>query len=235
MKKPFFSICIPIWGANGKGIDYLEYNLNSINNQNFKDFEVVISDHSIDNILEEYIKNWKPILDILYVRFDKGRGSIAPNINNALSKSNGSYLKILYQDDFFYDENSLKTIYNYIQKKDINWLVTGCAHTSDMETLYDVMVPKYNQNIHLGYNTISCPSVLTLKKDENLLFFDESLKYLDDVEYYKRCYDKYGPPDIINSVNVINREGGVRATSMLNEQIKLKEIKLMSEKYGVFR
>ena len=26
--KPFFSVCIPVWGIKGNGVDYLEYSLN---------------------------------------------------------------------------------------------------------------------------------------------------------------------------------------------------------------
>lgn len=235
LNKYFFSICIPIWGANGKGIEYLDYNLNSINNQNFKDFEVVISDHSVDKSLEDYINNWNSILNINYIKCEIGRGSIAPNINNAIKNSIGQYIKILYQDDFLYDEYSLENIANYIKEKDINWLVTGCAHTIDMETMYDCMIPRYNDNIHLGINTISCPSVLTIKNDENKLYLDESLKFLDDVEYYKRYYNKFGLPDILPSICTINREGGVRATSMLNQKTKQKEIDIMIKKYGNFK
>ena len=54
-----------------------------------------------------------------------------------------------------------------------------------------------------------------------------------DVEYYKRCYDKFGPPDIVESINVINREGNIiRASTLINEETKNNEIKLMIQKYG---
>jgi glycosyltransferase involved in cell wall biosynthesis len=233
--QPFFSICIPVWGANGKGVEYLEHNLNSIYSQTFKDFEVIVSDHSIDDVLKDYVDNWTDLLKISYFKCEVGRGLITPNINNAIRNSKGKYIKILYQDDFFYDESSLQKISSYLQKKDARWLVTGCAHSSDMETMYDPMIPKYNDNIHLGINTISCPSVLTIKNDEDTLLFNETLKFLDDVEYYKRNYDKFNLPDILPDICIINREGGVRATSMLNKEIKEKELKLMIEKYGNFR
>jgi glycosyltransferase involved in cell wall biosynthesis len=55
MKKPFFSIAIPTYGYNGKGVEYLENNLNVLYNQNFKDFEVIISDHSKDNLIEKWL------------------------------------------------------------------------------------------------------------------------------------------------------------------------------------
>ena len=234
--KTKITVCIPVWSAHGKGVDYLEHNLNSIYSQTYKNYEVVISDHSIEDDIKKYVDLWKEIIPISYHKCEVGRGSIAPNINNAMRHANGEYIKILYQDDFFYDEESLFSIVEYIEnKKDVRWLVTGCAHTRDLETMYDPMIPKYNQNIHLGINTISAPTVLTIKNDENKLYLNESLRFLDDVEYYKRHYDKFGLPDVLDKICVINREGGVRATSLLNQEVKEKEIKLMLETYGQFR
>ena len=220
---PFFSIAIPVWGIQGKGVDYLETNLSWLAHQEFQDFEVIISDHSEDDFIKDYIELWTPILNITYVKYDKGRGIISPNLNNALRHCKGEYIKILFQDDFLYNEQSLQTIADYIKEKDINWLITGCTHTKDMETVYDPMVPFYHDRIHEGINTISCPTVLTIKNTNDKLYFDETLKWLMDVEYYKRLYIKYGLPDIIPDICVVNRDAAVRATTMITEEEKESE------------
>jgi glycosyltransferase involved in cell wall biosynthesis len=233
MKQPFFSICVPIWGAKGEGVDYLNSNLTSIQNQTFTDFEIVISDHSIDDNLQEVVELWKPILNIKYIKYDKGRGLISPNINNALRHANGKYIKILYQDDIFYDESSLNNIAEYLIKfPETNWLVTGCVGTQDMVNISVTVIPQYHQNIHLGTNSIGCPSVLTLKNNKDKIYLDENLRFLDDVEYYKRLYDKYGLPGVLPTICSTVRMGGVSATSLLNDEIKLKETNLMLDKYG---
>lgn len=230
--KPFLSISIPVWGIKGKGVDYLSYSLNILAHQTFKDFEVVISDHSTDDYLKECCDEWSNILNIKYIRCETGRGSISPNLNNAIRNSSGQYIKILFQDDFLYDQNSLQLIVDYIKKKDINWLLTGCAHTKDMETVYDIMVPKYHDRIYEGINTISCPTVLTIKNNSEKLYFNEEINWLMDVEYYKRCYDKFGLPDVLENVCVINRQAEVRATTLISEEDKQKEVMLMINRYG---
>lgn len=235
MENPFISICIPIWGANGEGLDYLETNLASISIQSFTDFEVIISDHSIDDTLEKCVTEWKTKLNIKYFRCSEGRGLISPNVNNAMRNATGKYIKLLYQDDFFINEHSLQTIVDYLTDEDsdsINWLVTGCAATYNLVEYHKEVIPMYHLNIHLGQNTIGCPSVLTIKNSPDKIYLDETLKFLDDVEYYKRLYDKFGAPDILPSICVGIREGGVSATSLLNDEIKRKEIKLIFEKYG---
>ena len=51
-EKPFFSIAIPAYGYDGKGVEFLDYNFEKLSNQIFKDFEVVVSDHSIDDTIK---------------------------------------------------------------------------------------------------------------------------------------------------------------------------------------
>jgi hypothetical protein len=53
-----------------------------------------------------------------------------------------------------------------------------------------------------------------------------------DVEYYKRLFDKYGPPDIMPHIGVINRQAEVRATNLISEEQKQAEVNLMIQRYG---
>ena len=96
----FFSVVIPCWEIKGKGVDYLEWSFNILANQTFKDFEVVISDHSVDDEIRDLCDRWLPYLDIIYTKNSHGRGKISPNLNNAIRHATGKYIKILFQDDF---------------------------------------------------------------------------------------------------------------------------------------
>ena len=49
MNEVYISICIPCYEMSGKGHKYLEHNLNHIVSQNYKNFEVIISDQSQDD------------------------------------------------------------------------------------------------------------------------------------------------------------------------------------------
>ena len=222
--KKFFSIAIPTWEINGKGVEYLEHSFNIIAQQSFKDFEVVISDHSQNEDIENLCHKWKSIIDVKYYKNENGRGRIAPNANNAILKSQGDYVKTLFQDDFLYDIDSLENIYKAIQNnKDKQWFITSCVHTDDAINMYNYMTPHYHDRIYAGVNTISCPTVLTIK-NENPILFDESLNWLVDVEYYKRLYDKFGLPVVINEVCAVNRNSEVRTTNMISDAKKQEEI-----------
>jgi len=234
IKQPFFSICIPTWEVRGMGTYYLEYSFNILAQQTFKDFDVIVSDNSYDESIKKVCLKWNNILDIKYFLNEEGRGSISPNLNYGLSKCTGKYIKILFQDDFFYNEHSLNTIAEHLYlNPNINWLVTGCGGTPDETNFSVVVIPRYHQNIYLGINTIGCPSVLTIKNDENKIFFDNSLVWLNDVDYYKKCYDKFGAPYIIQDICTVIRVDGVSVSTLLQDDIKKKEYDLMINRYGI--
>jgi len=238
--RPFFSVAIPTWEVNGLGAEYLHFSFNRLAQQTFTDFEVVVSDHSVEDGIKEVCDQWSDYLNIVYVRNSEGRGKIAPNLNNALRRCSGEYIKILFQDDFLYDEHSLMHIKdtiladhsNYLASE-VKWLLNSCYHTKDGENLFDRMTPFYHHNIHKGHNTISCPSVLTIKNDTETLAFDETYNWLVDCVYYKEMYAKFGPPRVLDEVCVVNRDSQVRTTNMLSEKQKIEEVIRATEKYKV--
>jgi glycosyltransferase involved in cell wall biosynthesis len=229
---PFFSVAIPTWGIQGKGVEYLEHSFNILAQQTFTDFEVVISDHSEDDDIENLCNSWSSMMNIKYFRNSNGRGKIAPNMNNAIENSRGLFIKMLFQDDFLYDTDSLQIIADSIaENQDKDWFITACVHTDDCVTMYDRMTPYYHDRIYAGVNTISCPSVLTIRNEYTKPTFDETLNWLVDVEYYKRLYTLYGDPVIIDIVCAVNRNAEVRTTNMMTEKQKQEEISRVIRRY----
>lgn len=228
----FFSIAIPCYGYDGDGSKFLDFNLNKINQQSFKDFEVVISDHSLDDTILNIVNKWKPVLDIKYIKNEDGRGIISPNLNKALINCSGEWIKILFQDDFFYDDKSLEITHKFILENDVEaWLATKFLHTQNGVDFFREFLPIYHETIWDGKNTMGCPSILTIK-NENLSLFNESLHWLVDVEYYKRMHDIHGLPNILNDVTVANRVDNKGVSSKINDELKNSEKKQLEEIYG---
>jgi glycosyltransferase involved in cell wall biosynthesis len=231
------SVCIPTHGMKGLGPRFLRENLDKLAAQTFKDFEVVISDHSNDDLIKDVCLGYEDILDIQYYRNTRGVGSSSVNINNAVRKAKGKLIKVLFLDDFLYHDRSLADIAKNFDLQKDHWLVTACEHTTDGITFYNPLYPRYNDKIFLGRNSISSPSVLTIKNDHPLLF-DERLVWLMDVDYYKRCHDAFGPPKVLDVINVVNRtgehqgEGGYKGKdATAAERLKNKELKYVMRKY----
>ncbi len=220
------SVCIPAYDQQGMGAEFLAQSLNVLALQTFKDFEVVITDDSRDDNIKDLCKEYEDVLTIKYSK-NKLRLGLSANTNKALSKATGDLIKVLFMDDYLYDKDALQSTVEAFRG---NWLVSACEHSKDGINCNRPMLPYYNHSIHTGNNTISSPSVLTIKNEGKLLF-NEGLIWLMDCEYYKRCYEKFGLPTILNKITVVNRISQYQTTSTLMEEVKMAEVRLMTEKY----
>lgn len=230
--RPFFSIAIPTYGYKGQGVEFLVFSLQKICSQLFKDFEVIISDHSIDNTILEVCEEWSKKLNLKYFRNDVGRGVISPNINNAMKYCSGEWIKILFQDDFLYDEQSLLKQQKFIKNKEnLNWFFSHFYHSNTGFDYYRYFSPEWNDSIWKGYNTLGCPSGLTIKNND-IIFFDNQLNWLMDCDYYYRMNLIHGNPDVLPEVTVVNRTWGERLTDTITEDIKNKELNILKNKYA---
>ncbi len=222
MAKPFFSVAIPTHDMPDKERLFRRC-LNSLWNQSFQDFEIVVTDNSEDDLIER-ICSWYRT-GIRYVK-NPNKG-MAQNTNEAIRQSRGHYIKILYMDDFMAHDDSVKFIKNSV---DGGWLVTGCLHEYNNK-VNNPHYALYNNKIHLGENTIGSPSVLTIE-NKNPLMFDENMTWLLDCDYYHRLYERYGEPTVLDDLNVIIGLHEGQMTHLMGEDRKLNEYEYIQNKYA---
>lgn len=199
------SIAIPAYEYDGSGAVYLDDLLRTIEIQSFKDVEVVVSDHSNDNSIKEKCDEFSN-LNIVYYKHNEMRGNSPANLNKAISLCSGEIVKLMFQDDFFYDDEALEKIY-YNLSGDLNksWLLCGTNHTQDHgHNFFWDLYPRFNDNLLDGVNTISSPSVVAFKRNVDVKF-DESIIYLMDVDFYYNMRKNYGDPIYYDDVLVTNR------------------------------
>lgn len=224
------SIALPTYEMHGLGPKYLRESFDILTKQTFKDFDVVISDNSVTDVIKEVCEEYKDKLDIKYF-IHAGKKEMSPNTNSAIRLCTGKLIKILFQDDYLYDEHALQTIVDNFDVEKDHWLATACTHTKDGKHFFRPFYPKYNSKIHMGRNTISSPSVITIK-NENVMFFDEKLKWFMDVDYYKRMYDTFGEPQIVNTICAVNRMGAHQTTNReATNELRNNEFEYIAKKY----
>lgn len=210
---PKVSICVPVYNME-KGEYFLKRNLESILSQSFKDYEIVVADNSPDEALRGVVES---VLEGANFKFLKNpEKGMANNTNFALDNASGEILKVLYQDDYFFAENSLQEIVNEF-KPDTKWLVTGCVHDNNGE-IYIRHLPTFSEEA----NTIGSPSVLALSREVEERF-NPDLTWVLDLELYKRLFRRYGPPVFLNEVNVVIGLGSHQVTNKLTMEQKLRE------------
>lgn len=230
------SIAIPTWEYNGRGTEFLEDLLRTIEIQTFKNFEVCISDHSQDNKIYDLISKFSDKFEIKYLKNSNDRGNGPSNTNKALEMCSGDLIKLMFQDDFFYDDEALEKIHNEFLE-DVNWLVCGSNHTKDDGvSFYWDFYPRWNDKIIEGVNTISSPSVLCARrKIFEEIKFDSNLVMLMDCEFYFSVKEKFGYPLYYHDVLVTNRVHIDQISNKLKNKTLDEEIFYCKKKHGIMK
>lgn len=228
-QDPKISIVIPCYEMHGYGAQFLVDCLDSIKIQSFKDIEIVIPDNSDNEDIFGVYTSFVFKEDIPVTYFKNHKKGISANTNAGMKRSKGEIIKILNQDDYFFHERALEEIARAFDEKTV-WLATGCVHTLDGNETFAPHYAKYSEDLFLGNNTIGGPSVISLR-NRDLLFFDEKLTWLLDVDLYTRYHDTYGKPKILNSLNIVSRQHPKQVTNVLSNSIKSWEHDYLNKKF----
>jgi len=230
-KRPHISVCIPCYDMGGVGHVFLKESFDKLMVQTFRDFEVVISDYSKTSLVKELCDSYQGKLPIQYFVNTDPTGGMAANTNNAIRHAKGKIIKIVFQDDFLFNGDSLQIIADNFNLNTDIWLATGCEHSTDGKHFYRPHFPSYNKNLYKGENTIGSPSVIAIKNDKPL-FFDPKLKWLVDCDLYKRYHDTFGLPKLVNNITVVIRTGDHQITNTeATERVRKEELAYVKSKH----
>jgi len=226
----FFSIIIPTYEYKGKALILLDKLLESIKSQTFKDYEIIISDHSVSDLIKNYLNNKWLDLPIVYFKNERGRGNSSINMNEGIKIAKGDYVKIMHMDDWFCDDESLEVIKMSIEKEpNKKWGGVGFNHFSENTGLTErYYMPHINPNIR---TLLGCPSVSFFINDKNNLnLFDESLIIINDSDMHIRLGKKYGDPILVNKYCVTIRMSEDQVSNQVSEEKHMNEIKYYQNK-----
>ncbi len=119
-KVPVFSIVMPVYNAE----KYLEHSLDSIRNQDFSDFELIlVNDSSTDNSLAVCIK-YAAIDPRITVIDCKRNGGAAVARNRGIKAAKGNYLCFVDADDYI-DRDFLQQFYKALQENEYDFVKSG--------------------------------------------------------------------------------------------------------------
>lgn len=201
--SPFISICIPAY----KHVDYLQRLLASIINQAYKDYEVVITDDSPDDSVEMLVEEFKLKSDIRYFKNVQPLGT-PENWNEAIRKANGTWIKIMHNDDWFASDDALRVFYDNIQQNpDAVFFFSAFqnveAETGEKEIVKLSFAEKkfFESNpYHLLKKVyVGNPSCTLIRKDLNI-WYDNRYKFIVDFDYYIRVIQQTKMPVYIDKV-----------------------------------
>tara|TARA_B100000003_G_scaffold127937_1_gene114731 strand:- start:4 stop:750 length:747 start_codon:yes stop_codon:yes gene_type:complete len=209
------SIAIPTYEMKGAGPQYLRELFDTINMQTFKDFEVCISDHSVDDSTLEVCQEYSQDFTIQYFRNENDRGNGPANTNSVMEMCSAPYTKLIFSDDLLIHERALELVVRTFDETDCDWSFSGFKHTSDGKNFVRPMMPRWTDMLLEGRNLMGSPTCIAYKTDK-FLGFDPEVKLLMDTDFYYRMRCAYGMPALIEEYLVANREHPNRVTQSHN-------------------
>lgn len=190
LDTPKVSICAPAYN----NVSEVERLLKSIYLQKYTDFEVNISDDSIDDAIERLVASYRDEHEnINYIHNQKPYGHIF-NWNAAIKMARGAYIKIMFSDDWFTDEESLGAYVALLDKSpDAMLAFAGSRQVSldkDMQFYDRHATPQFIGGLRRDYrflfkgNEIGAPSATIYRRGEELTLFDEKSNWASDMYLY---------------------------------------------------
>ncbi|MEO6667848.1 MAG: glycosyltransferase family 2 protein [Ferruginibacter sp.] len=232
---PLISICIPAY----KNASYLEILLKSVAAQSFKDYEVLVSDDSPDAEIELLCKKYAEAFPLQYQKNAVPKGSPG-NWNAGIKIAKGKWIKIMHDDDWFANENSLAVFARAAtHNPEAGFIFSGYSNYEHghlkKTTIPGPYVKKRLQDpLNLiAENYIGHPST-TLIKNNLKEWYDERTRWIVDLEFYIRCLQATSFYMIRESlINIgINDEQITKAT-FRNRAVEIPENLYLLQKMGV--
>ena len=225
------SIVIPVYNAE----KYLEQCLNSIKNQTYKNFEVIlVNDGSIDNsesICKVFVES-----DTRFRYYLKANGGASSARNLGLDNAQGKYITFIDADDWV-DENHLEVLINNIKENNSDMAVSSIKKFDNVSR-FKFRVYSNQEKYLLNYNKLNREEFLVIlprlihasnsyKIAVSKLFkkellsdvrFDESIVYGEDLEFFFKIYNNISSISYVDEVTYIYRLHNESTSSKFNQQ-----------------
>ncbi len=227
------SICVPAY----KQTEFLKECLDSIANQTYSNYELIVTDDTSGDIVANLVQNYKDIFGdrLKYYHNEKPHGSPG-NWNYSLDKATGDLVQLMHHDDFYSNPDSLQLFVDRALKNPGINIFASEVYSKNAATgeLTITRLDNHNLNIlkndfkRIFYaNLIGPPSVFMLRR--NKIRFDSRMKWLVDMEYYFRIFEKFKKWEYINiplvtSINNANH-------NVTNECIENPDVEIFEHLY----
>ena len=233
--KPTVSICIPAY----KRVDYLKRLLESISKQDFRDFEVIVSDDSPDSSVEQLCSEYSPLFSLRYFKNDLAFGT-PENWNQAIAKASGSWIKLMHDDDWFYNSTALGKFVEAAKSKGGVLIFSAYQNVFLDENRSEFVFPSAirlkflskSPATLLSKNLIGPPSVI-MHPNGLKIRYDKRTKWVVDIDFYIQLmtsHQYHYIPEVLVSVGMSREQ--VTASCSRNPQVEIPENLYLMDKIG---
>lgn len=238
------SIVVPVYNAE----KYLEQCLNSIQNQTYKNFEVIlVNDGSMDHsesICKSFVEG-----DSRFRYFLKSNGGASSARIFGLDHVRGDYITFIDADDWV-DENHLEVLMNNIKENNSDMAVSSIKKFDNVSN-FEFRVYSNQEKYLLNYNKLNREEFLVIlpkliyasnsyKIAVSKLFkkelvtnirFDESIIYGEDLEFFFKLYLNINSISYVDEVTYIYRLHDESSSSKFGQLHMEQELAIYKKMY----
>ncbi len=222
--NPKVSIVLPVYN----GEKYIKQSIESILNQSFSNWELIIIDDCSTDLTPEIIKKYIDKDKRISVYRNKVNSKLPKSLNNGFEKASGEYLTWTSDDnilkkDFLYELNS------YLDKHSDIMLVYSDYELIDQDSKIIKKVLNKDEKWMPIHNTVGASFMYRKTVIEQLGVYDTSLFLVEDYEYWIRIYLEAKIAHI--KLNLYQYRVHKRSLTSLYEYEVLEKTKQLREMY----
>lgn len=232
--KPKLSIIVATYNSDKT----LNNTLESLLNQTYSDFEVLIIDGLSKDNTVSIIKKFEKLFLNKNIPFiwvsEKDRG-IYDAWNKGLNLVNSNWVSFLGSDDIYYPD-ALENYSNEIDKqKNINYICSKVEYVDEKRNVLKILKNPYNKNQMIRYMNIAHVGSFHHKKlFETFGNFDINYKIVGDYEFFMRCNENINA-GYLNKITAQMLNSGVSNVNFLRPLNEVLSIQLKYKKISIFQ
>ncbi|MBN1166546.1 MAG: glycosyltransferase [Methanospirillaceae archaeon] len=221
MKNPFVSVVIPVYN----GSDYLREAIDSVLNQTYQNYEIIVVDDGSTDDTWEIILSYNEKIKGIH----KDNGGVASALNAGINVMSGDFFAWLSHDDIWDPDKLSKQVAFHKENPDIPASYTDFSHIDTSGRFIQFFkVPWYPREVALrkilGAAYINGSSIFIHKNCFEMIGnFDENLKYTQDTHMWLRILRTYEighiPFNIVT--NRIHEKQGSRNIQLCTDEAKI--------------
>lgn len=193
----FVSVIIPVYN----GEKYLAEAIQNVKNQDYQPLEIIVIDDGSTDKTAEIAAEFKDSIRYIY---QQNSGPAAAR-NHGIKVANGDVIAFLDVDDLWSDDK-LKLQANYLANNPSVEIVQGLIQQMKLLRLEEddraIFAPTYKP-----YSYINIGSAIYRKTVfEKIGFFDETLKYAEDVDWFIRAWENGISKPVLDRVSLFYRK-----------------------------
>ncbi len=238
MRPVEISVCIPAY----KNAPLLKRLLESIQQQSFRDYEIIITDDSPDDSVENLVRSFYFSQPLKYFRNTPSLGT-PENWNEAIRHASGNWIKVMHNDDWFRNENALQLFYDHTERlPGCSFFFAAFQNVIEETGVSEIVTCNVFDRFFLGLSPLHLfkrvyvvnPSCTLVKRDADI-FYDRNFKFVVDFDYYIRFFHKLKTyayiKDVLINVGLHDRQ--VTKYTFLVPEVQIPENILLLKKMGI--